>query len=146
MRVDAALEVLTRVLPEVTNALKKAGPATLPGLPSTKVLAPRYIPVLAHLLEAGPMSVSELAGRLGLALNTTSLLASQLTDLGLVARREDPDDRRRTLVDLADDRRAAVADWLGRRADPMRRALERMSGPQRKALCQALDLLADELG
>jgi DNA-binding MarR family transcriptional regulator len=144
--VDEALRVLTRLLPELTAALKRAGgPTGLPGLASTKVLAPRHIPVLAHLLTDGPMSVSDLAVRLGLALNTTSLLASQLTEYGLVTRREDETDRRRTLVDLAPDRREAIAEWLAHRTEPIRRALRRMSPTQRAALCDALELLAAEI-
>src|SRR5690242_2451579 len=65
-------------------------------------LGKRHFPVLLSLALEGPATVSELAGRVALAPATTSLLVNELSRAGLVERREDDTDRRRTIVSLPD--------------------------------------------
>lgn len=56
---------------------------------------------LQHVASFGPLTVAALQARLSRAQATTSQLVSQLERRGLVERRDDPDDRRRTLVALS---------------------------------------------
>jgi DNA-binding MarR family transcriptional regulator len=140
---DAALRVLLQALPQVAAGLKRPGvPPPLQVLFTT--LGPRHLPVLAYLLLDGPMSVSELADRLGLAMPTTSLMIRDLDAAGLVDRAEDPADRRRRLVRIRDEHRDVIDDWLNQRALPIRAALDRLSPGQRWALTHGMQLLAEE--
>ena len=140
---DAALRVLLQALPQVAAGLKRPGvPASLEVLFTT--LGPRHIPVLAYLMLDGPMSVKELADRLGLAMPTTSLMIRDLDSAGLVDRSEDPADRRRRLVRIRDDHRDIVDSWLAERARPIRAALDRLSPAQRWVLTHGMQLLAEE--
>jgi DNA-binding MarR family transcriptional regulator len=70
-------------------------------LDQTEGLGPRHLKVLAQLALHGPQSVSELSARLGLTVPTTSLMAGELSNAGLVERSEDPADRRRTIVSMS---------------------------------------------
>lgn len=49
----------------------------------------------------GPLSVGKITEQLGVGLPTASHLITQLENEGLVERRTDPEDRRRTLVQLS---------------------------------------------
>ncbi|WP_224387924.1 MarR family winged helix-turn-helix transcriptional regulator [Pseudonocardia sp. ICBG1293] len=91
------------------------------------------------LTEHGPMGATGLAGRLGITLASTTVLADRLERAGYVARGRDAEDRRRvTLAATAAARGAAGAAWLPAitEIDDVCRVL---SGPQRES---ALDLLA----
>jgi DNA-binding MarR family transcriptional regulator len=76
-----------------------------------------------ELLEArGPLSPSELAAATGLTNAALTAVMDRLEQAGLVARRQDPTDRRRLLVDLtASARRAAGETFAGlfRRLDEL---------------------------
>jgi DNA-binding MarR family transcriptional regulator len=140
---EAALRTLLQSLPQVAAGLKRPGvPAQLQVLFTR--LGPRHIPVLSYLLLEGPMSVRELADRLGLAMPTTSLMIRDLETAELVDRAEDPADRRRRLVGIRDDHRDTIEGWLAQRARPIRAALERLSPAQRWAFSHGMQLLAEE--
>lgn len=145
METDEALRLLLRALPQVAAGLKRPGvPAPLQVL--FAALGPRHIPVLSYVLLDGPMSVGELAERLGLALPTTSLMIRDLESAGLVDRVEDPADRRRRQIGIRDEHREAVEGWLAHRAEPIRAALDRLSPAQRGALSHGMQVLAEEFG
>jgi DNA-binding MarR family transcriptional regulator len=56
---------------------------------------------LQHVAVAGPLSIAQLQKRLARAQASTSQLVTQLERRGLVVRRADPVDRRRTIVALS---------------------------------------------
>ena len=91
------------------------------------------------------MSVSALASREGLALSTASLLVTQLSQAGLVERREDAHDRRRTVVSVAPAYRRDSEAALESKLAPLRRALERMGSRRATALLQGLAILVEEI-
>jgi DNA-binding MarR family transcriptional regulator len=109
-------------------------------------LGPRHVPVLMTVGFDGPLSVGEIAERIGLSLATTSLMVGELDRHGLVERTEDERDRRRTLVRLPDDHRAIIDGWSRERAAPVARALTRLSPTARKHFMEGLRALADEAG
>ena len=76
-------------------------------------LGRRHIAVLAHIATEGPRTVGEIARELGLTLPAASKLTRDLEDHTLVYRREHPDDRRRTLVDLNSLTEKQVRAWIG---------------------------------
>lgn len=64
---------------------------------------------LFALLDAGILTISQLATVLGAGRSTASLLVSELVGRQLVTRDEDLNDRRRSFVRLSDDGMALVA-------------------------------------
>jgi DNA-binding MarR family transcriptional regulator len=109
-------------------------------------LGDRHVAPLLALAMEGEMSVSQLAERLGLTLGTTSMLVGELTTQGLTERREDEEDRRRTIVSLTPDLQDDVAPWINETLDPIRRGLERMGRSKRTAFLDGLRILGEEAG
>jgi DNA-binding MarR family transcriptional regulator len=125
---------LTSLLPVTLNELKSAAPATMPMREAMEgaSLGKRHAPALLAVAAAEPISVSELAKRLGLLLSSTSTIVGELSRAGLVERSEDDLDRRRTIVRVHEDYRDAMEGWLEIALAPIRNTLERLS-PQARA-------------
>lgn len=108
-------------------------------------LGRRHVAVLAHVATEGPTAVSGLAAALGLSLPAASTLTRELEDARLVERREDPADRRRTVVAVDPSTGRAVADWLQARDAPLERALASLDERERAAFLKGLRALGDAL-
>jgi DNA-binding MarR family transcriptional regulator len=108
-------------------------------------LGRRHIGVLAHIATEGPRTVGEIATELGLTLPAASKLARDLEDHTLVYRREHPDDRRRTLVDLNPLTQKQVKAWIDRRDRPLEQALAGLSDAEREGFLKGLNALAEAL-
>jgi DNA-binding MarR family transcriptional regulator len=65
-------------------------------------------------------------------------MIGELSRKGVVERREDEADRRRTIVSIAEDSRPAVDAWLAAGARAWRKALEPLSGEQREVFIETL--------
>ena len=146
--VEEALRDLVKLLPQVIGGFKRAGaatPAPLREMFMSASLKPRHIPALAVVAIDGPLSVSDLASKLDVTLTSASLLVSELSRNGLVDRREDEADRRRTIVSLSAQHREPVEAWLADRFVPLRRTLEALDPPARATFIRALALLESEL-
>jgi DNA-binding MarR family transcriptional regulator len=148
--VGGELIELLRVMPRVLQALRRGAEDAPPRSAQVKqlfkdgALGPRHIPVLVVLVLDGPMTVGDLAHRLGLNLATVSLMAGELARVGLVDRREDERDRRRTLVSIPQRHGRRLAPVVNQRIEPLRRALERMSPEVREAFLAGWRVLAEE--
>jgi DNA-binding MarR family transcriptional regulator len=99
--------------------------------------------VLGRLDRVGPASISELAAESRMRPQSMAQTVKDLEDAGLVARRPDPNDGRRSFVELTPaglqlvlDTRAAREDWLTRALDA------ELDEREREALREALALLA----
>jgi DNA-binding MarR family transcriptional regulator len=108
-------------------------------------LGRRHVALLAQVGGEGERSVGELAHDLGLSLPATSTLARELEEHGLLTRREDPADRRRTVVDLAPDASAPIRTWLAARSRPLEQALAALTPTEQEAFLKGLTALADAL-
>jgi DNA-binding MarR family transcriptional regulator len=108
--------------------------------------APRHVAALMQVVADEGMSVSTLAGQLGVSLATASQVVTDLETSGLIERFEDPSDRRRTLVRVADSHRALADALLETRLRPVQRALDQMRAADQRALVRGLELIAKELG
>jgi DNA-binding MarR family transcriptional regulator len=109
-------------------------------------LGERHVAPLMTLIISGPASVSELADRIGLAPATTSLLVGELSRAGFVERREDEDDRRRTIVSIDPSIEEVVQPLLEETVTPLVRGLDRMSAAQRAQMMDGLRILNEEIG
>jgi DNA-binding MarR family transcriptional regulator len=101
-------------------------------------LAPRHLSLLSYLLFDGPMTVTELAGRLEVAPTTASLMVGDLSRQGVLNRTEDPADRRRTIVSIDDCKRQAVDAWLARGAKAWTEALTPLTPAERQLVITTL--------
>ncbi|WP_250289685.1 MarR family transcriptional regulator [Frankia sp. CiP1_Cm_nod1] len=113
-------------------------PPALQEIFSRRRLTARHGAVLTQLLTGQQLSVTELAGRLGVTLSTASELVGNLSDAGLVERQEDPANRRRTLVSLQQEYRPAVLSFIAIRAAPLLRAMASLSPRDRAGFVAGL--------
>jgi DNA-binding MarR family transcriptional regulator len=129
-----------------TRNLKSAGPPPARLLEARQrfELGPRHMSPLLTVALAGPLSVTELSEALGLRLSSTSTLVGQLSRAGLLTRVEDEDDRRRTIVHLAEEYRLELEPWLDRVLAPVRATLERLSPPARSHFMEGWRILSEE--
>jgi DNA-binding MarR family transcriptional regulator len=108
-------------------------------------LTARHGGVLAQLSAGQSISVTELARRMGVSLSTASELVGDLARAGLVERREDPNDRRRTLASLAEPHRATVQAFVAQRAGPLLQVLETLSPRDRQGFARGLSAWAQQV-
>jgi len=119
----------------------RSAPAPAP-VPSP--LSPRHVAALEQI-RAGPLTVGELASRLDLTLPTVSGVLAELDRAGLVERRPDPADRRRTIVQIIPGQATLIGHWLDGAAKPLARVLDKLTPGEQEAFLKAMDLLETEL-
>ena len=111
---------------------------------SSAPLGPRHVAALEQL-RGGPVTVGELAARLGLTLPTVSGVLADLDRAGLVERHPDPADRRRTIVQISTAKATLIGEWLDGAATPLARVLDKLAPSEQEAFLKAMDLLETEL-
>ncbi|MFG2346764.1 MarR family transcriptional regulator [Streptomyces phaeochromogenes] len=97
---EEAVRAMLVTLPRLVSRAKRT---PVPEQLRSLRLAPRHLSLLSCLIFDGPTSVKDLAARLEVAPTTVSLMVSDLQREGVVERRSDPDDRRRSIVSLTED-------------------------------------------
>jgi DNA-binding MarR family transcriptional regulator len=98
--------------------------------------------VLGRVDREGPASISDLATAERMRPQSMAQIVHDLEDSGLVSRRPDPRDRRRSFVELTAAGRTALEASRARREDWLTRALDRqLDGRERELLREALVLL-----
>ncbi len=133
---------LMQAFRRVSRGMRRWQDGTAP--PSTAPLSPRHVAALEQLL-GGPLTVSELASRLGLTLTTVSGVLADLDRAGFIERHPDPADRRRTIVQVIPARATLIGEWLDGAAKPLARVLDKLSPSEQQAFLKAMDLLETEL-
>lgn len=133
--VDDAIRTLLLFMPRLVGRVKRH---RVPDELASFSLAPRHLSLLAYLLFEGPLGVNELAARLEVAPATVSLMVGDLSRQGILRRREDDTDRRRTIVSIADEHHAAINDWLGQGAVAWRTVLAPLTPAQRQLFIDTL--------
>jgi DNA-binding MarR family transcriptional regulator len=132
---------LMQLFPRVTRGMRRWQDR---GAPPPARLSPRHVAALEQI-RGGPLTVGELASRLGLTLPTVSGVLADLDRAGLVERRPDPADRRRTIVQIIPGQAALIGDWLDGAAKPLARVLDQLTPAEQEAFLKAMDLLETEL-
>jgi DNA-binding MarR family transcriptional regulator len=98
--------------------------------------------VLGRLDREGSQSVSDLALKERVRPQSMAQTVGDLEADGYVARSPDPDDRRRTLVELTAAGRGALEEDRGRREGWLARTIsERLSADEQRVLARAADIL-----
>lgn len=142
MAVEESVRSLLLLMPRVVGRAKKM---RVPEELQSFSLAPRHLSLLANLVFEGPMPVNDLAARLEVAPTTVSLMVSDLCKQGVLERRSDEADRRRTIVAIAATHQKSVNDWLGGSARAWRKVLAPLDAEQRRLFVDTLRAYEDEL-
>jgi DNA-binding MarR family transcriptional regulator len=135
-QVDAVLAA-SRVLVGISASSISAVEATvtLPQLRTLVVLASLATTNLATLAEA-----------MGVHASNATRACDRLVALGLVDRRDNPEDRRNVTLTLTDSGQRTVATVMNARRAAIRRTLRRMPSAQRSQLAQVLGEFAAAAG
>jgi DNA-binding MarR family transcriptional regulator len=141
--VDEAIRTLLLLMPRMVGRAKRTPP---PAELASFNLAPRHLSLLSYLLLEGALGVNELAARLEVAPATVSLMVGDLSRKGVLLRREDDADRRRTIVSIAPEHHTAIDGWLGRGAAAWRAALSPLTDEQRRLFVATLLAFERALG
>jgi DNA-binding MarR family transcriptional regulator len=141
-RHSAACLRLMQLFPRVMRGMRRWQDHAAP--PSPAPLGPRHIAALEQI-RGGPLTVGELASRLGLTLPTVSGVLADLDRAGFIERRPDPADRRRTIVAITATQATLVGEWLDGAAIPLARVLDKLAPSEQEAFLKAMDLLETEL-
>lgn len=105
----------------------------------------RWFPVMRYLWEHGPSPVTEVAIAIGQTHSAVSQLCGPLMHAGMLTRRSDPRDGRRSLLSLTSRGRNALAG-MGRAWCAVRRGVTTALGPQTEMLLTALTQAEAALG
>ena len=97
--VDPRTALIQEILGEYERSIARLGEANAPEFLEIDITMPQA-KVLYLLRTTGDLSMSDLVARLGVTLPTVSGIVDRLVEHGLVARRGNPDDRRRVFVGL----------------------------------------------
>lgn len=96
---------------------------------------------LVAVEAAGPIRMTDLAVREGVAAPTMTRIVAALEDLGLVTRMADPEDGRSSLVELAPRGEANLRDLRARRDAVLARRVAALGPRERAALAEAIPAL-----
>ncbi|WP_019634922.1 MarR family winged helix-turn-helix transcriptional regulator [Actinomadura atramentaria] len=134
---DDAIRAMLLLMPRLVGRAKRT---PLPEALRPLNLAPRHLSLLAYLLFDGEMTVNALAERLEVAPTTVSLMVGDLSRQGVLERRTDTADRRRTIVAITPDpdTRAAIEGWLANGARAWRTAFASLTDTQRALVVHTL--------
>jgi DNA-binding MarR family transcriptional regulator len=130
---------LIQLFPRVTRGMRRWQDRAAPA-----ALSPRHVAAVEQI-RGGPLTVGELAARLDLTLPTVSGVLADLDRAGLVERRPDPADRRRTIVQIIPGQATVIGHWLDGAARPLARVLDKLTPGEQQAFLKAMDLLETEL-
>lgn len=92
------------------------------------------IPLLHVLTCSGDIRLSDLAQLMHLDASTVSRHARQLEERGLIARTDDPDDRRASRIAITDLGTKALGSFVGQRKRQLAQVLSAWSGEDRACL------------
>jgi DNA-binding MarR family transcriptional regulator len=134
---------LMQLFPRVVRGMRRWQDRAVPA-PMPSPLSPRHVAALEQI-RPGPLTVGELASRLDLTLPTVSGVLADLDRAGLVERRPDPADRRRTIVQIIAGQAVTIGQWLDGAAKPLARVLDQLTPSEQEAFLKAMDLLETEL-
>ncbi|MGW7616193.1 MarR family winged helix-turn-helix transcriptional regulator [Streptomyces antimycoticus] len=102
--------------------------------------------MLVVLDGRGPLSLSKLAGELGVQPSTAMRMIDRLVAAGMVARGVSAEDRRTSVISLTRDGRRIANEATGRRRRDIARIVDVMPSGQRRHLIEALQAFTEAGG
>lgn len=129
-------------LVELLDRVDRAVAAALSPVTSAEGVSRDGWRVLLMLARGGGRSMGEIATHTALPAPTATRVVDRLVASQLAYRRNDPVDRRRVLVHLAQDGRAVVERVCGRVERKVGAALGSAHTPERAQLAELLEILA----
>jgi DNA-binding MarR family transcriptional regulator len=135
LSVEDGIRALLLLMPRLVGRVKRT---PVPERLRSLSLTARHLSLLSYLLFDGPLGVNDLARRLEVAPTTVSLMVGDLSRQGVVERREDDADRRRTIVSISEAHRPAIENWLASGARAWRKALEPLTPTERRLFIDTL--------
>jgi len=133
----AILDQLGKLLRELTRI--SGGADDGPAMTATQRIA------LIELADVGSLRLNDLAVRIGTSAPTASRAVDVLDELGLAARRPDPDDRRAVRIELTAPGRRLVAERKARASAAFEPAVGALASAERERLLQLLVRMTDAL-
>lgn len=133
------------LLPRLVIGIQRhRGAIPLELLPAGR-LGARHVSALVTLGSAGPLTVGELAERIDLTLPHASLVAGELDRAGLVERRPDERDRRRTVVSVKPAHAAKIQRMHERVGEPLVAFLDTLDPEEAEAFVSNLIRMVEHL-
>ncbi|MEU8488842.1 MarR family transcriptional regulator [Streptomyces sp. NPDC048641] len=129
---------------ETAERLRAAIQQLLPelrGRSTRSQLTPSRLAALAALSAHGPLRISDLATRMGIALSTISRMADLLDGFGWIERQADPKDQRATLIALNDAGQALLDATRRQAATRLAERIDQLTPDQQHSLHEALPAL-----
>lgn len=111
-------------------------------------LTPSQASALGLINHRGPLKLSDLAAIEGLNPSMVSRIVGRLDELGLISRRQDPQDLRAAVVEITEPGRQASARIRGERGKVLSACFEQLSPGDQEAVVTALpalEMLAEQL-
>lgn len=105
-------------------------------------MTPMQLAALMRLVDAGPVSQNQLGRETAMDPATIQGVIKRLEERGLILRRADPSDRRRTLLSASEAGRALAQSLIPSAERVSARTLEPLSEPERRALIALLKKIA----
>ncbi|MER7196329.1 MarR family transcriptional regulator [Streptomyces sp. CB01635] len=129
---------------EIAERLRAAIQQLLPELRAQGMqsqLTPSRLAALAALAAHGPLRISDLATRMGIALSTVSRMVDLLDGFGWIERDADPKDQRATLIALNDAGQALLHATRRQAATRLAERIDQLTPGQQRSLHDALPAL-----
>ncbi|MFE2989764.1 MarR family winged helix-turn-helix transcriptional regulator [Streptomyces sp. NPDC059262] len=104
-------------------------------------LTPSRLAALASLSAHGPLRISDLATRMGIALSTVSRMVDLLDGFGWIEREADPKDQRATLIALNDTGQALLDSTRRQAATRLAERIDQLTVDHQHTLHDALPAL-----
>lgn len=105
-------------------------------------MTPMQLAALMRLVDAGPVSQNQLGRETAMDPATIQGVIKRLEERGLILRRADPSDRRRTLLSASEAGRVLAQSLIPSAERVSARTLEPLSEPERRALIALLKKIA----
>ena len=128
------LEVVPAVFRVIRTELRKYG---------AKEMSVPQFRTLAFVYRKEGVSLSEVADHIGLTLPTMSTLVDGLVDRGLIARREDREDRRRITLTLTEAGRSRFESARGATMVNLEQRLRQLSASDRATVAASMRMLRE---
>ncbi|MCX5084433.1 MarR family winged helix-turn-helix transcriptional regulator [Streptomyces sp. NBC_00401] len=129
---------------ELAERLRAAIQQLLPELRAQGMqnqLTPSRLAALAALSAHGPLRISDLATRMGIALSTVSRMVDLLDGFGWIEREADPKDQRATLIALNETGQALLDSTRRQAATRLAERIDQLTADHRHTLHDALPAL-----